>query len=124
MGRALRPTLHLDQRRRTQDPRGSGLALRRLRLANRPRVLWIDAVCIDQANVAERNAQVLQMPVMYSRAGKVLAYLRASNTHSSVRSTWGQTVEGSTREAAYEQGEAGIGDAASEVHPLAISATS
>jgi Heterokaryon incompatibility protein (HET) len=30
--------------------------LRRLRDPNSPRLVWIDAICIDQGNVGERNA--------------------------------------------------------------------
>lgn len=41
--------------------RNLGLALKRLRLRNEERVLWVDAICIDQRNTAERNHQVGQM---------------------------------------------------------------
>jgi hypothetical protein len=36
-------------------------ALERLRLWDRTRVLWIDALCIDQNNISERNHQVTKM---------------------------------------------------------------
>ena len=36
--------------------------------------LWIDALCIDQTNVAERNHQVQQMGLIYSRAKEVLSW--------------------------------------------------
>ena len=40
---------------------------------------WIDAVCIDQKNTAERNHQVMQMGQIYSKAEIVIAWLgRAS----------------------------------------------
>jgi hypothetical protein len=38
-------------------------------------LLWIDAICIDQTNVKERNAQVQLMPTIYQSAGKVVAWL-------------------------------------------------
>ncbi|KAF2246901.1 HET-domain-containing protein, partial [Trematosphaeria pertusa] len=37
--------------------------------------LWIDALCIDQANTAERNHQVQQMGQIYSEAQKVIIWL-------------------------------------------------
>ncbi|KAF2027293.1 hypothetical protein EK21DRAFT_72158 [Setomelanomma holmii] len=36
------------------------------------RVLWVDAVCIDQGNIKERNEQVRQMVNIYSLADRVL----------------------------------------------------
>jgi hypothetical protein len=36
---------------------------------------WIDALCIDQSNVAERNHQVAQMGMIYSKARYVIAWL-------------------------------------------------
>ncbi|KAH7082693.1 heterokaryon incompatibility protein-domain-containing protein [Paraphoma chrysanthemicola] len=50
-------------------------ALRRLRYTNRPRTLWVDAVCIDQSNLSERNEQVRQMVRVYSMAARVLIYI-------------------------------------------------
>ncbi|KAF2176535.1 HET-domain-containing protein [Zopfia rhizophila CBS 207.26] len=38
-------------------------------------LLWIDALCIDQSNVAERNHQVAEMGRIYSRAKQVIAWL-------------------------------------------------
>jgi hypothetical protein len=37
--------------------------------------LWIDAICIDQTNVSERNHQVQLMGEVYSRASEVLIWL-------------------------------------------------
>ena len=34
--------------------------------------LWVDAMCIDQANVAERNMQVALMGQIYAKADAVL----------------------------------------------------
>lgn len=40
-------------------------ALCRLRLADKPRTLWVDAICIDQSNIEERNQQVGIMRQIY-----------------------------------------------------------
>lgn len=38
-------------------------------------LLWVDAVCIDQWDLEERNQQIQQMQKIYSSAEKDLAYL-------------------------------------------------
>lgn len=40
--------------------------------------LWIDALCIDQGNLAERNAQVQQMGAIYKNAKHVISWLGRS----------------------------------------------
>ncbi|KAI2607924.1 HET-domain-containing protein [Hypoxylon sp. NC1633] len=50
-------------------------ALRRLRLPEKDRVLWIDAVCINQTNILERSHQVGLMHRIYSTASTCLVYL-------------------------------------------------
>lgn len=50
-------------------------ALRHLRHAEIFRVLWVDAVCIDQSNIDERSAQISLMRRIYSEAGTVLVWL-------------------------------------------------
>ncbi|KAF2621405.1 HET-domain-containing protein, partial [Macroventuria anomochaeta] len=40
---------------------------------------WIDAICIDQTNVAERNYQVALMGKIYSRAFSVIVWLGRGN---------------------------------------------
>jgi hypothetical protein len=49
--------------------------LRYLRLEDSPRVLWIDALSIDQQNVPERNEQVQKMKRIYESASKVLLWI-------------------------------------------------
>ncbi|KAL9616319.1 MAG: hypothetical protein Q9160_008798 [Pyrenula sp. 1 TL-2023] len=51
------------------------LALQRMRCSSDSRSLWIDAICIDQSNVKERNHQVAQMRNIYARAKKLLIWL-------------------------------------------------
>jgi hypothetical protein len=39
------------------------------------RTLWIDAICIDQQNIDERNQQVRRMDIIYKRAKQVIVWL-------------------------------------------------
>ena len=55
-------------------------ALRRLRLQNRNRRLWIDAICINQCDASEKSHQVRLMSQIYTNASQVLAYLGVSPT--------------------------------------------
>ena len=50
-------------------------ALIELRSKTKPRLLWIDAICIDQESTAERNHQVLSMSSIYSNADEVIVWL-------------------------------------------------
>jgi Heterokaryon incompatibility protein (HET) len=50
-------------------------ALRHLRDQNRARTLWVDAICIDQANLEERGHQVAFMAKIYSMAKRDLLWL-------------------------------------------------
>ena len=50
-------------------------ALQHLRLDTAPRVLWVDAICIDQDNIPERDAQVQLMGNIYRTAGRVIVWL-------------------------------------------------
>lgn len=50
-------------------------ALMHLRLPAARRVLWIDALCINQSDTAERNHQVQMMAAIYSGAYRVLVWL-------------------------------------------------
>jgi hypothetical protein len=50
-------------------------ALRSLRLQHRPRVLWVDAICINQSNLLERNHQVQWMDQVYKKARRVVVYI-------------------------------------------------
>jgi hypothetical protein len=56
------------------------IALRNLRFKQEPegqlyRVLWIDAVCINQDDVEERNLQVSRMGAIYQAVGRVMVWL-------------------------------------------------
>jgi len=53
-------------------------ALAYLRLEDRRRTLWIDAICINQKDTAERTSQVALMGGIYSRASQVVIWLGES----------------------------------------------
>lgn len=50
-------------------------ALRALRFADKPRTLWVDAICINQKNVVERGRQVRDMQEIYANAKQVVVWL-------------------------------------------------
>ncbi|TGO90736.1 hypothetical protein BPOR_0053g00270 [Botrytis porri] len=51
------------------------IALYHLRLPNKSRRLWVDAICINQSDIKERNEQVTLMGEIYSLAKPVLVWL-------------------------------------------------
>jgi hypothetical protein len=53
-----------------------------LRLSNQDRVLWIDAICINQDGDVERGHQVQAMGSIYSSAWEVIVWLGESNEDS------------------------------------------
>lgn len=58
-----------------QIPRNADMALRTLALPDEPRVLWIDTICINQANPQERASQVVLMGQIYCSTVQNLIYL-------------------------------------------------
>lgn len=50
-------------------------ALKRIRDENKIRVLWIDAICINQEHIAEKNRQIQKMRKIYESATCVLMWL-------------------------------------------------
>ena len=50
-------------------------ALVHLRNTDKPRILWIDQICINQDDVHERNEQVALMHRIYSKAENVVIWL-------------------------------------------------
>ncbi|KAH0496015.1 hypothetical protein TgHK011_009536 [Trichoderma gracile] len=57
-------------------------ALRSLRKPDETLVLWVDAVCINQENIAERNSQVAHFPKTYAGAQSVLVWLGPDDASS------------------------------------------
>ena len=72
-------------------------ALRYLRYTDKIRTLWIDAICINQKDEAERNEQVRRMADIYSCASRVVIWLGPASATSqkalSVLSYVGEQVE-------------------------------
>jgi hypothetical protein len=58
-----------------------GLALKYMRLRN-DRILWIDAISIDQKNKEERSYQVSMMALVYTRAEQVCVWLGDDDENS------------------------------------------
>lgn len=56
------------------------VALRYIRHNYHERVLWIDAICINQRDIAEKNHQVMQMRAIYLGAKQVLVWLGEEGT--------------------------------------------
>lgn len=54
------------------------MALGALRQSQTDRILWIDAICIDQENDLERGHQVRQMSFIYKKAERVMVWLGPS----------------------------------------------
>lgn len=50
-------------------------ALMHLRYDHSPRMLWVDAICIDQNNVEEKNHQVGSMGQIYANCSQVIVWL-------------------------------------------------
>jgi hypothetical protein len=55
--------------------RGLALALLAFRLTDQTRRIWVDALCINQKDVAERQSQVRLMGFIYEQAQRVLCWL-------------------------------------------------
>lgn len=59
-------------------------ALRRLRFRSAPRLLWIDAICIDQKNLTEKEFQLPLMTQIYACADQVCVWLGESSEASDI----------------------------------------
>ena len=57
-------------------------ALRQLRHRDKPRSLWVDYICINQADVLELNQQVARMGIIYEQANRVLIWLGLATPNS------------------------------------------
>lgn len=55
-------------------------ALKRLRQPNQDQILWVDAVCINQADVEERSLQVRLMRQIYTQASWVALWVGDTST--------------------------------------------
>jgi hypothetical protein len=57
-------------------------ALKRLRLPDQSRAIWLDAVCINQLDLDERSTQIQMMRAIYIGASQVAVYLGESQDDS------------------------------------------
>ncbi|EEU43574.1 uncharacterized protein NECHADRAFT_82497 [Fusarium vanettenii 77-13-4] len=58
------------------------VALQHLRRADKPRTMWIDALCINQEDIAERSNQVRNMGNVYRLASRVVVWLGEAENDS------------------------------------------
>lgn len=79
-------------------------ALRHLRQRNAIITLWVDALCIDQSNVQERNHQVQQMRQIYETAEETIVYLGPQDGGNIGVSAW-NCLERNSSWALNEKGE-------------------
>ncbi|KAN0089671.1 HET domain containing protein [Hyaloscypha variabilis] len=56
-------------------PRRLEVALRNMRYSDKPRILWADAICINQKDKAEKESQVKLMRTIFSKARQTLIFL-------------------------------------------------
>ncbi|PMD33070.1 HET-domain-containing protein, partial [Hyaloscypha variabilis F] len=56
-------------------PRRLEVALRNMRYSDKPRILWADAICINQKDKAEKESQVQLMHTIFSKARQTLIFL-------------------------------------------------
>lgn len=72
-------------------------ALRHIRRSESVVVLWVDAVCINQKNIKERNHQVQMMARIYRSAEKVISWLgeaeKDSDEAMKLLDRWGTAIE-------------------------------
>ena len=62
-------------------------ALRALRLLTISRTLWIDAICINQNDMAEKAVQVTMMGTIYSKAKRAIVWLGSQSEDSTLAMT-------------------------------------
>ena len=56
-------------------------ALQRLRHGTEELVLWVDAICINQDDIPERNAQTANMRAIYQSSESVAVWLGLENSY-------------------------------------------
>jgi hypothetical protein len=63
-------------------------ALDRLRLTDKKRRMWVDAICINQDDDIEKTNQVQMMREIYSCGKETLLWLGPGSRHSYISSSW------------------------------------
>ena len=72
-------------------------ALRRLRWFRDPRLIWVDAICINQSDVDEKSQQIPLMGRIYRNAASVLVWLGEEAETSSAAFTLMENIYDSMR---------------------------
>lgn len=67
-----------------------------VRWPDRARMIWVDAICIDQSNVDERASQVSMMSQIYRRAKSVLVWLGPPDDSSTIAMNYAKTLDYAT----------------------------
>jgi hypothetical protein len=85
-------------------------ALLRLRDYSLERIIWVDAICIDQKNLEEQGQQVQLMAMIYSKAHRVLVWLgeTADDTEGALEDIQRAANEESTERSVNEMNEKAI----------------
>lgn len=85
-----RPLIYISEHPTSSLPvtRNCFNALKALRQRVRPRNLWIDAICINQADLKERSHQVRNMARTYASASSTVIYLGEHTRSSYVVFQW------------------------------------
>jgi hypothetical protein len=60
------------------------VALRHLRRSDAYRILWIDAICINQQDIPERSAEVGRMGLIYCQAARTIIWLGPASVNSTL----------------------------------------
>lgn len=68
-------------------------ALRALRLPQQDRLLWVDAICIDQSSDVEKSHQVGQMRLVYKLAEQVVIWLGPGSEDSDLLMSLGKKLD-------------------------------
>lgn len=64
-----------EEGRRIPITRNLDMAIRHLRYSERPRVVWVDALCIDQTSLGDKSRQVGHMNHIYWSTSRVVVWL-------------------------------------------------
>ena len=68
-------------------------AIRRLRLPKKERLIWVDAVCIDQISNIERTHQVSIMSKIYKSARHIMVYTGEGTTNTDRLFDWLNSID-------------------------------
>ncbi|KAM5354574.1 hypothetical protein ACJ41O_001221 [Fusarium nematophilum] len=77
-------------------------ALQYLRMPSEDRILWIDALCIDQNNIIERGHQVGHMSGIYGKAERAIIWLGPVNKEASLLLSAVNKIKNRVTRTAYE----------------------